>query len=29
MTAARILIRLTQEGKSIDEIAIDDFDNNF
>ena len=29
MTAAHILVCLTQEGKSIKEIARDDFDNNF
>jgi hypothetical protein len=28
MTAAHILISLTQEGKSIKEIASEDFDNN-
>ena len=28
MTAAHILTRLTQEGKSIAEIARSDFDNN-
>ena len=28
MTAAHILTRLTQEGKSIEEIARSDFDNN-
>jgi hypothetical protein len=28
MTAAHILICLTQEGKSIQEIARQDFDNN-
>jgi hypothetical protein len=28
MAAAHILIRLTQEGKSIKEIAREDFDNN-
>jgi hypothetical protein len=28
MTAAHILIRLTQQGKSIDQIASEDFDNN-
>jgi hypothetical protein len=28
MTAARILVCLTQEGKSHEEIAMEDFDNN-
>jgi len=28
MTAAHILIRLTQQGRSIDQIASEDFDNN-
>ena len=28
MTAARILMRLTQQGKSIEEIARYDFDDN-
>jgi hypothetical protein len=28
MTAAHILITLTQEGKSIEQIAMEDFDNN-
>jgi hypothetical protein len=28
MTAAHILVRLTKEGKSIDEIAREDFNNN-
>ena len=28
MTAAHILISLTQEAKSINEIASEDFDNN-
>ena len=28
MTAAHILVCLTQEGKSNEEIAMDDFDNN-
>ena len=28
MTAAHILVCLTQEGKSIEEIAREDFDNN-
>ena len=28
MTAAHILVRLTKEGKSIDEIAKEDFNNN-
>jgi hypothetical protein len=28
MSAAHILVCLTQEGKSIEEIASDDFDNN-
>ena len=27
-TAARILVRLTKEGKSHEEIAREDFDNN-
>jgi predicted transcriptional regulator len=28
MTAAHILVCLTQEGKSHEEIAMEDFDNN-
>jgi hypothetical protein len=28
MTAAHILVRLTKEGKSIEEIAREDFNNN-
>jgi len=28
MTAAHILVRLTQDGKSIEEIAKQDFDDN-
>jgi hypothetical protein len=28
MTAVHILVCLTQEGKSNEEIAMDDFDNN-
>jgi hypothetical protein len=28
MSAAHILMRLTQEGKSIKQIASEDFDNN-
>ena len=29
MAAAHILVYLTKEGKSIDDIAREDFDNNF